>query len=93
MLRGIIMPLFNIPPILPAPSCRRFSLLWVIELWSCVNAMLPSSLQSPDLVLVVFGIRDHQLALFLGTHFHGSLLSLGRKKIEQNWFVNVDEGL
>ena len=77
----------------PAPFFWPYQPGLVIGVWSCVIAMLPSSLQSPDLVLVVFGIRDHQLALFLGTHFHGSLLSLGRKKIEQNWFVNVDEGL
>jgi hypothetical protein len=39
------------------------------------------------------GIRDHQLALFLGGLFHGSLLSSGCQKIEQSRFVNVDEPL
>ena len=50
-------------------------------------AMLPSSLQSPDPVPVVFGIIN---SLFFSGLFHGPLLSSGRQKTEQSRFVNVD---
>jgi hypothetical protein len=38
------------------------------------------------------GIRDHQLALFLGGLFHGSLLSSGRQRSNKAG-LNVDEPL
>lgn len=76
MLSGIIMPLFNIPLILRIirrRSSADISLLWVIGVWSCVIAMLPSSLQSPDPVLVVFGIINSlffSAVLFTVLYFH-----------------------
>ena len=76
MLSGIIMPLFNIPLILRIIRRRSsgdISLLWVIGVWSCVIAMLPSSLQSPDPVLVVFGIINSLLfsaVFFTVLYFH-----------------------
>jgi hypothetical protein len=78
MLSGIIMPLFNIPLILRIIRRRSsgdISLVWVFGVWSCVIAMLPSSLQSPDPVLVVFGIVNSLFfsAVFLTVlYFHPS---------------------
>jgi uncharacterized protein with PQ loop repeat len=94
MLSGIIMLLFNIPLILRIIRRRSsgdISLVWVIGVWSCVVAMLPSSLQSPDPVLVVFGIINS--LFFSAVFFHRSLLSSGGQKNEQSWFVNVYESL
>lgn len=76
MLSGIIMPLFNIPLILRIVRRRSsadISLLWVIGVWSCVMAMLPSSLQSPDPVLAVFGIINSlffSAVFFTVLYFH-----------------------
>ena len=76
MLSGIIMPLFNIPLILRIVRRRSsgdISLVWVIGVWSCVIAMLPSSLQSPDPVLVVFGIINSlffSVVFFTVLYFH-----------------------
>ena len=94
MLSGIIMPLFNIPLILRIIRRRSsgdISLVWVIGVWSCVIAMLPSSLQSPDPVLVVFGIINS--LFFSAVLFTVLLLSSERQKSEQSRFVNVDEPL
>jgi uncharacterized protein with PQ loop repeat len=79
MLSGIIMPLFNIPLILRIirrRSSADISLLWVIGVWSCVMAMLPSSLQSSDPVLVVFGIINSlsfSAVFFTVLYFHPDL--------------------
>ena len=79
MLSGIIMPLFNIPLILRIIRRRSsgdISLVWVIGVWSCVIAMLPSSLQSPDPVLVVFGIINSlffSAVFFTVLYFHPSV--------------------
>ena len=79
MLSGIIMPLFNIPLILRIVRRRSsgdISLVWVIGVWSCVIAMLPSSLQSPDPVLVVFGIVNSlffSAVFFTVLYFHPSV--------------------
>ena len=79
MLSGIIMPLFNIPLILRIirrRSSADISLLWVIGVWSCVMAMLPSSMQPPDLVLVVFGIINSlffSAVFFTVLYFHPDL--------------------
>ena len=79
MLSGIIMPLFNIPLILRIirrRSSADISLLWVIGVWSCVIAMLPSSLQSPDPVLVVFGIINSlffSAVFFTVLYFHSGV--------------------
>jgi uncharacterized protein with PQ loop repeat len=76
MLSGIIMPLFNIPLILRIIRRRSsgdISLVWVIGVWSCVISMLPSSLQSPDPVLVVFGIINSlffSAVFFTVLYFH-----------------------
>jgi uncharacterized protein with PQ loop repeat len=76
MLSGIIMPLFNIPLILRITRRRSsadISLVWVIGVWSCVIAMLPSALQSPDPVLMVFGIINSlffSAVLFTVLYFH-----------------------
>jgi hypothetical protein len=70
------MLLFNIPLILRIVRRRSpedISLLWVIGVWSCVMAMLPSSLQSPDPVLVVFGIINSlffSAVFFTVLYFH-----------------------
>jgi hypothetical protein len=79
MLSGIIMPLFNIPLILRIirrRSSAAISLLWVIGVWSCVIAMLPSSLRSPDPVLAVFGIINSlffSAVFFTVLYFHPDL--------------------
>jgi hypothetical protein len=76
MLSGIIMPLFNIPLILRIIRRRSsgdVSMVWLIGVWSCVIAMLPSSLQSPDPVLVVFGIINSlffSAVFFTVLYFH-----------------------
>ena len=79
MLSGIIMPIFNIPLILRIVRRRSsgdISLVWVIGVWSCVIAMLPSNLQSPDSVLVVFGIVNSlffSAVFFTVLYFHPTL--------------------
>ena len=76
MLGRIIMPLFNIPLILRIIRRRSsgdISLVWVIGVWSCVIAMLPSSLQSPDPVLLIFGIVNSlffSAVFFTVLYFH-----------------------
>jgi hypothetical protein len=85
MLSGIVMPIFNIPLILRIVGRRSsgdISLVWVIGVWSCVIAMLPSSLQSPEPVLVVFGIVNS--LFFSAVFFRGSLLSSEPQKVEQS---------
>ncbi|MBI3291874.1 MAG: hypothetical protein HYZ73_03570 [Elusimicrobia bacterium] len=69
---GVLMPFFNIPliaRIVRRRSSEDMSLVWVVGVWICVLGMLPSSLRSPDLVLLVFGVAN---ALF----FTGVLLSV-----------------
>jgi len=59
IISGIVMPFFNIPLILRIVrrrSSEDISLVWVVGAWICVMGMLPQSLQSPDLVLKLFGI-------------------------------------
>jgi len=59
MVSGIIMPFFNIPlivRIVRRRSSADISLVWVVGAWICVMGMLPQSLQSPDPVLMTFGI-------------------------------------
>jgi hypothetical protein len=58
---GVSMPLFNIPLIVRVyrrKSCDDLSLWWVFGVWSCMLLMLPSALQSTDIVLKVFGISN-----------------------------------
>lgn len=79
MRSGIIMPLFNVPLILRIirrRSSADIRLLWVIGVWSCVMAMLPSSMQPPDPVLVVFGIINSlffSAVFFTVLYFHPDL--------------------
>ena len=59
LVSSIIMPFFNIPlivRIIQRRSSEDISLVWVVGAWICVVGMLPSSLQSPDPVLIAFGI-------------------------------------
>jgi len=79
LLSGILMPFFNIPLIIRIVrrrSSQDISLLWVVGVWFCVIAMLPHSLQSPEPVLLGFGVVN---ALFftgvLATvlYFHPSI--------------------
>ena len=56
---GILMPFFNIPliiRILRRRSSDDISLVWAIGAWVCVMGMLPSSLESSDVVLRYFGV-------------------------------------
>jgi Cu/Ag efflux pump CusA len=79
MLSGMLMPIFNIPLILRIVRRRSsgdISLVWVIGVWSCVIAMLPSSLHSPDPVLAVFGIVNavfFSAVFFTVLYFHPAL--------------------
>src|SRR4051794_17086745 len=79
MLSGLIMPVFNIPlivRIVHRRSSADISLIWVIGVWICVVAMLPSSLQSSDPVLFVFGIANSLFftAVFVTVlYFHPTL--------------------
>ena len=59
MFSGILMPFSNIPLIIRIVrrrSSQDISLLWVVGVWFCVIAMLPHSLQSPEPVLLAFGV-------------------------------------
>jgi threonine/homoserine efflux transporter RhtA len=59
MISGIIMPFLNIPlivRIIRRRSSEDISLVWVVGAWICVMGMVPQSLQSPDSVLMAFGI-------------------------------------
>ena len=59
MVNGNIMPFFNIPlivRIVRRRSSEDISLFWVVGAWICVMGMVPQSLQSPDPVLMMFGI-------------------------------------
>jgi uncharacterized protein with PQ loop repeat len=72
LVSSIIMPFFNIPlivRIIQRRSSEDISLVWVVGAWICVVGMLPSSLQSPDPVLIAFGIVN-------GLFFTGVFLSV-----------------
>lgn len=72
IVSGIIMPFFNIPLILRIirrRSSEDISLVWVVGAWICVMGMVPQSLQSPDPVLLTFGIVN-------GLFFTGVFLSV-----------------
>ncbi|TMA08122.1 MAG: hypothetical protein E6J89_15450 [Deltaproteobacteria bacterium] len=59
LVSGIIMPFFNIPLIVRVirrRSSADISLVWAVGAWICVMGILPSSLQSPDPVLLAFGV-------------------------------------
>lgn len=61
MLGALSMPIWNIPliaRIVKRKSSRDISLAWVIGVWVCVLAMLPSSIVSSDRVLKIFGITN-----------------------------------
>ena len=72
MVSGIMMPFFNLPlmlRIIRRRSSQDISLVWVVGVWFCVMGLLPSSLQSPDPILLAFGVVN---ALF----FTGVFLSV-----------------
>ena len=72
MVSGILMPLFNIPlifRIVRRRSSKDISLVWVVGVWFCVMGMVPHSLQSPEPVLLAFGVVN-------GLLFTGVLLSV-----------------
>jgi len=72
MISGILMPFFNIPlivRIIRRGSSEDISLVWAVGAWICVMGMLPQSLQSPDPVLLTFGIVN-------GLFFTGVFLSV-----------------
>ena len=53
------MPFFNIPLIVRIArrrSSEDISLAWVVGVWLCIVGMVPSSLQSTDVVLYAFGV-------------------------------------
>jgi uncharacterized protein with PQ loop repeat len=59
MVIGIIMPFLMfllIVRIIRRRSSQDISLVWVVGAWICVTGMLPQRLQSPDPVLLTFGI-------------------------------------
>ena len=70
MAAAIIMPLWNIPlisRILKRKSSEDISLFWVIGVWICIVAMLPSAIVSSDSILKTFGIANS--VLFSGVLF------------------------
>ena len=59
LVAAILLPLWNIPLILrirQRRSSRDLSLWWVFGVWACLLLMLPSGLQSADLVFRVFTV-------------------------------------
>ena len=76
MLSGIIMPHLQYPadtPNRPSPVLRRYQNCLADRRLELVIAMLPSSLQSPDPVLVVFGIANSlffSAVFFTVLYFH-----------------------
>jgi hypothetical protein len=58
------MPLWNIPLIVRIwrrKTSQDISLAWVFGVWGCIILMLPSSLQSSDVVLKAFGVGNSVL--------------------------------
>jgi hypothetical protein len=58
---GLMMPVFNIPlvyRVIKRKSSDDMSLAWVLGVETCVLLMVPSSIQSFDPVLKVFGITN-----------------------------------
>jgi uncharacterized protein with PQ loop repeat len=61
---AVAMPFFNIPFILrivKRKSADDVSLPWVVGVWICIIAMLPSAIVSKDLVLKSFGLVNSVL--------------------------------
>ena len=59
MVSAVMMPFFDIPliaRIIRRKSSEDISLVWVVGIYVCILGMLPSSLVSPDPILVVYGI-------------------------------------
>ena len=69
LIAGIVMPFWNIPliaRIIKRKSSDDISLFWVVGVWICVIAMLPSAILSKELILKYFGIVN---ALFFTAVF------------------------
>ncbi len=58
---AIVLPLWNIPLILKMrqrQSSKDVSLWWAFGVWSCLALMVPSGLNSPDIVFKAFTISN-----------------------------------
>ena len=85
VVSGVLMPLFNIPLILRITRRRSsadISLAWVVGVWFCIVGMLPSSLQSADVVLYAFGVVN--VVFFTGVliavlYFHPTIIKRKRR--------------
>ena len=59
LVAAVLLPLWNIPLILrirQRRSSKDLSLWWVFGVWACLLLMLPSGLQSSDMVFRVFTV-------------------------------------
>ena len=59
LVAAVLLPLWNVPLILrirQRRSSQDLSLWWVFGVWMCLLLMLPSGLQSSDMVFRVFTI-------------------------------------
>ena len=85
VVSGVLMPLFNIPLILRIArrrSSEDISVAWVVGVWLCIVGMLPSSLQSSDVVLYAFGLVN--VVFFTGVliavlYFHPAMIKRARR--------------
>ena len=58
---AVMLPLWNVPlvhRVIKRRSSQDISLLWVLGVWICFLAMLPSALHSDDAVWRVFSILN-----------------------------------
>lgn len=56
-----VLPMFNIPlivRIVKRKSSQDISLWWLFGVWTCIGAMLPSSLHSQDAIWRFFNINN-----------------------------------
>ncbi len=59
LVAAIVLPFWNIPLIARIErrkSSDDISLSWVLGVWMCLAAMLPSGLRSPDVVFKVYTV-------------------------------------
>lgn len=85
VVSGVLMPFFNIPLIVRIARRRSsadISLAWVVGVWLCIVGMVPSSLQSSDVVLYAFGVVN--VVFFTGVLiavlcFHPAVLNRRRR--------------
>jgi len=56
---AVVLPLFNIPLIVRVVrrrSSQDISLVWAVGVWVCIIGMLPASLTSTDVIMVVYAV-------------------------------------